>query len=362
MAVRLKRIEDQVVVITGASSGIGLATARLAAERGAAVVLSSRNQAELESIAAEIERGGGRALAVAADVADPEAVQHVADEAIRRFGGFDTWVNDAGVSIYGRLIETPLEEKRRLFDVNYWGVVHGCRAAVPHLQVRGGAIVNVGSVVSDRAVPLQGAYSASKHAVKGYTDALRMELEADGAPISVTLVKPAGIDTPFFAHAENHMQHEAKPPPPVYAPRVVARAILECAERPVREITVGGGGRLLTALGLVAPRLTDLYMERLLFSAQQSDRPPTPASSLREAGDDGREDGGYEGHVMRSSAYTSAMLSDVARALPVLALGAGLAAHLLRGRAAMAGAARVLRSPALAAGLTGAARVLRPRS
>jgi NADP-dependent 3-hydroxy acid dehydrogenase YdfG len=158
---RLKKLRDQTLVITGASSGIGLATAKLAAAKGARVVLSSRNEDALRRAVNEIRGTGGRAMSVVADVADEQAVKNVADRAVENFGGFDTWINNAGVSIYGRLTEVPMEDKRRLFDVNFWGVVNGCRAAVPHLQRRGGALVNIGSIVSDRAIPLQGIYSAS---------------------------------------------------------------------------------------------------------------------------------------------------------------------------------------------------------
>ena len=190
MKLRLKPLSDQVIVITGASSGIGLATAEMAADAGARVILSSRNEEDLLDAVNRIRQNGGRAFHIVADVADPEAVEAIAALAIEQFGALDTWVNNAGVGMYGKLTETPLRDKRRLFDVDFWGVVHGCRTAVRHLRAGGGAIINVGSVASDRAAPLVGIYSAAKHAVKGYTDALRMELEHDGLPISVSLVKP----------------------------------------------------------------------------------------------------------------------------------------------------------------------------
>ena len=229
-----KRLRDQVIVITGASSGIGLATARMAAAQGACVVLTSRNERDLRVAVQEIDARGGRATHVVADVAVPDDMDRVADIAIREFGGFDTWVNNAGVSIYGKLIDVPMEDKKRLFDTNFWGVVNGCRTAVKYFSRRGGTIINIGSVVSDRAIPLQGMYSASKHAVLGYTDALRMELEHDKLPITITLVKPASINTPFVEHARTYMPGAPALPPPVYAPEVVAKAILRCAERRVR--------------------------------------------------------------------------------------------------------------------------------
>jgi len=324
---KLKKLRDQAIVITGASSGIGLATARMAAERGARVVLTSRNEEELRQACDDIRNRGGRATFVAADVADPQAMDRVGEVAIREFGGFDTWVNNAGVSVYGKLTEMPLEDKRRLFDTNFWGVVHGCRTAVRYLRGRGGAVINVGSIVSDRSIPLQGIYSASKQAVQGYTDALRMELEHDEVPISVTLVKPAGINTPYVEHARNYMDEAPTLPPPVYAPDVAAEAILRCAEKRTREVTVGGGGRMMTVMGMVAPRTSDILMERTMFAQQKTDQPSSQTGdSLYSPGHDGRTEGPYEGRVMQSSAYTKAMLSDVTRILPFVAAGLALAA------------------------------------
>ena len=202
----LKPIKDQVIVITGASSGIGLATARMAARRGARVVLAARNHDDLGGVTYEIIRNGGKAIAVVADVADPAAVDRIGETALLEFGRIDTWVNNAGLSIYGKLTAVPLKDKRRLFDVNFWGVVHGCRTAIHLMRDRGGVLINIGSEVSDVAIPLQGIYSASKHAVKGYTDALRMELEHDRIPIAVTLVKPSAINTPYPEHARSYLE------------------------------------------------------------------------------------------------------------------------------------------------------------
>ena len=333
---KLRKLRDQTIVITGASSGIGLATARMAASRGARVLLTSRNEHDLRRVTQEICARGGRAAFVVADVADPEAVENVARTAEREFGGIDTWVNNAGVSIYGKLSEVPLADKRQLFETNFWGVVHGCRSAVPRLRQRGGgALINIGSIVSDRAVPLQGVYSASKHAVQGYTDALRMELEHDGIPIAVTLVKPSAIDTPYLDHARNYMAEAPNFPPPVYDPDVVAGAILRCAERPTREVTVGGGGRMMAVMGRVAPRTMDRYMEAAMFRQQRDpSRKPERADSLFEPARDGLAHGPYSGHVMKSSAYTTAMLSDAMRVLPFVAAGLAIAAGAKRWRGA----------------------------
>ena len=328
MRIKLKRLRDQVIVITGASSGIGLTTAEMAADAGARVVLSSRGEGDLRNVADRIRARGGRALAVVADVADAEAVEEIARRAIHEYGGFDTWINNAGIGLYGRSEDIPLSDKRRLFDINFWGVVHGCRSAVPHLKRHGGALINIGSIVSDRASPLLGIYSASKQAVKGYTDALRMELEEEGAPVAVTLVKPSAINTPFIEHAGNYMEAEPEFPAPVYAPEVVARAILRCAERPTREITVGGAGRMITAMGAMAPRLTDLYMESTMFDQQKREEPARGTDALYEPQRDGRRRGPTRRMTLKRSAYTRAALSDATRVLPMIAAGALVAAAM----------------------------------
>ena len=331
---RPKRLKDQVLVITGASSGIGLATARMAARRGARVVMAARNEQDLHAAAAEICANGGRAVAVATDVADEAAVARLGEAALLEFGTVDTWINNAGLSIYGKLTEVPLADKRKLFDVNFWGVVHGCRTAVRLMKHRGGVLINIGSEVSDLAIPLQGIYSASKHAVKGYTDALRMELQHDHIPIAVTLVKPSAINTPYPEHARSYLEDGVPAlPPPVYAPEVVAEAILRCAERPVRDIIVGGAGRVQVALGNLAPRLSDVYMERVMYNQQKSyDRSQPREGNLDRPQRDGRASGQHRGHVMRSSLYTKAALSDAARALPFVAAGAALVAGVRRWR------------------------------
>ncbi|MCR0981942.1 SDR family oxidoreductase [Roseomonas populi] len=271
-APKLKPVSEQVIVITGASSGIGLATARMAAERGAALVLVARNEEALNALAEEIRAKGGRAEPVVADVADMAQVEAISARAIEAFGGFDTWCNNAGVAIYGELEDVPLEDQRRLFDTNYWGVVHGTLVAARHLKGKGGAIINTGSVLSERAMTLQGPYSAAKFAVKGVTEAFRTEFEAEGYPISVTLIKPGPIDTPYMEHARNHLGSPGlRNPPPAYHPRVVARAILHACETRTRDLYVGGGGFMMAMMGVHFPRLTDLIFEKIARPTQETE-------------------------------------------------------------------------------------------
>jgi short-subunit dehydrogenase len=327
MAVKLKDLKDQVMVITGASSGIGLTTARKAAEKGASLVLAARNEDALKKLTDEINDSGGTAVYVVADVGSEGDVKKIAAEALNKFGGFDTWVNNAGVSIYGKIEDVPTEDMRQLFETNFWGVVYGSLVAAGNMKTNGGALINVGSTLSDRAIPLQGIYCASKHAVKGFTDALRMELEADDAPISVSLIKPSAIDTPYKEHARNYLGVQPENPPPVYSPDAVADAILHCAENPVRDVFVGGGGKALSVLGKFAPRVTDRVMESTMLGQTSSgdEARPTPLEGLYESHDERlSERGTYDGHVLETSAYTMASLHPVLTG--ALALGAaGLA-------------------------------------
>jgi len=256
-------------------------------------------------------------------------MEMIARRAIDEFGAIDTWVNNAGIGLYGRLEEVSMADKRRLFDVNFWGVVNGCKAALRAMRQKGGAIINIGSVESDRAMPLHGIYAASKHAVKAYTDTLRMELEADAVPIAVTLVKPASINTPFTEHARNYMNEEAEYMPPVYAPEEVARTILECAEKPTRDILVGGSGKMISLMEKMAPRTTDRYLERSGFAAQKKDEPVHTGDALYEPEADGQRRGRTTHMTIERSSYTRAAMSDVARLIPMIAVGA-LAAGSVR--------------------------------
>jgi NAD(P)-dependent dehydrogenase (short-subunit alcohol dehydrogenase family) len=326
MKPKLKRVSDQTIVITGASSGIGLATALMAARLGARVVVTSRDAADLEQVVERIRATGGEATHLVADVADFEAVKRVATTAVRDFGAIHTWVNNAGVSIYGRIQDVGLMDARRLFETNYWGVVHGSLAALPHLKAQGGALINVGSVLSDTGYPLQGHYTASKHAVKGFTDSLRLELEHDGAGVSVTLIQPAAIDTPYPEHAKSYLGVEPTHMPPVYAPEVVAKAILASAERPQRNVLVGAGAKVFTTVERFAPRFGDRFKEATAFEGQRTADPVRePDTLFSPRPGDARIRGHYRGHVMQSSAYTEARLRRRQALLGLAIAGAAVA-------------------------------------
>ena len=334
MQIRLKPVAEQVMVITGASSGIGLVTAKRAAAAGARLVLAARNERDLAAAVESIRDRGGRAIYCITDVSDAEQVKRLGEFAVAEFGHVDTWVNNAGVSIYGRCTEIELADMRRQFDVNYWGQVHGMLTAVALLRERGGALINVASAVADRAIPLQGNYSATKHAIKAFTDTLRMELEEAGVPISVTLVKPGSIDTPLFDKAKTLLGVVPQPIPPVYSPDVVARVILEAAQRPIRDVIAGGMGKVVSLGEKLSPRLTDRYMERGTFDSQKTDMPAgdsKPHNLYAPVANDGGERGHFDGRVHEWSAYSAA----VTHPKRALLLGAAAGTALYLGRRAM---------------------------
>ena len=292
MSAKLKSIDEQVMVITGASSGIGLCTAQSAAKAGAKLVLAARSDQTLTNIVGQINATGGEAIAVHCDVANQNDLQRVAQAAIDRFGRIDTWVNNAGVAIYGRLDESSDEDNRRLFDTNFWGVVYGSLVALPHLKTSGGALINVGSEVSEAAAPLLGMYVASKHAVKGFTDSLRIEVEdVDKAPVSITLIQPTATDTPFPQHARNYMDKEPKLPPPVQDPQKVADAIISAAQKPTRAIRVGMMAKMNVAATKLMPGMAEKMAAKKIDQFVADEPPRDPKGSLFVPSEDGHVHG-----------------------------------------------------------------------
>jgi NAD(P)-dependent dehydrogenase (short-subunit alcohol dehydrogenase family) len=320
MKVSLKPISQQTIVITGATSGIGLATAKAAAKQGANLVLAARNEGVLASVVHELEQTGCRAVYVVTDVSKRDDIDRLAQTAIDHFGGFDTWVNNAGQGLWGRLEEVSDEDHRRLFDINFWGIVYGSTTALRHLKQRGGALINLGSVASDFAFPIQGMYSTTKHAIKGFTDALRRELHDEGAPVSVTLIQPAAIGTPFAIHAKNYTEHEPKLPPPIYAPEDVAQTILLAAEHPRRALHVGGAGKLMGIFSRLTPGVVDTASSLMIKSQIKHQPKQVRQDSLWQAGEDGQVRG--DQRFIRRSAYSTAIVNPIASVIMIGAIGA----------------------------------------
>ena len=256
---KLKPLDEQVIVITGATSGHGLCAAQMAASQGARVMLAARDEDALKQVCAEIRASGGTADYVVTDAGKEVDVQNLADQTIDRFGGFDCWVNNAGIGVYAEVLDLEIEDHRKVFETNYWGVVYGSMIAARHLKSKsgGGALINIGSINSDLPGPILASYNASKHAVKGFTDSFRIELQMHDEPVSVTLIQPSAIGTPFPQHARNTTGYQARLPKPIYAPEPVARAILDAAQHSRRNVVVGGAGKLQIFGSVALPHLFD---------------------------------------------------------------------------------------------------------
>lgn len=310
-----KKISDSVIVITGASSGIGRATALELARHGATLVLTARREEALKDLARECTQIGGRALAAPANVTDEEEVNGVARKALDNYGKLDVWINDAAVNLIGRFEDTPLKAYRKVIDTNLFGYIHGARAALPVFREQGsGMIINVASAAGKTGQPFASAYTASNYAIVGLSDSLRMEL-SDEPNIHVCTVLPGSIDTPLFQHAANYSGRAVQPMPPVYRAEDVADAIVRLIERPRREIVVGGTPRAMTFSPSLASGLTDKLVTKQVQKAQFQDRavPPTEGNVFKS----------MAGHETVSGGWPT---KGLGRKLPTAALVVGIAA------------------------------------
>lgn len=294
------RVKDSVAVVTGASSGIGRASAVALARRGASVVLAARGEEDLSGVVEECESHGVDALMVPTDVSVVDEVERLAEKTIERFGRFDVWVSNAAVTVFGSFTQTPLEDVRRVLDVNVMGYVHGARVAVRHFRETGqGVVVNVSSVVAEIPQPYTHAYSMSKAAVRSLSTSLRQELQLDGARgIKVCTVLPGTIDTPLFHHPANYTGREAVPMPPVYTPQRVGRAVANLVRFPRREVIVGPMPRNMAWSHKMVPGTVERVMAVQVDRKHLSRTTPAPATSgnLYEASTDAaRMEGGWNG-------------------------------------------------------------------
>jgi NAD(P)-dependent dehydrogenase (short-subunit alcohol dehydrogenase family) len=328
---RLKPLREQVVVILGASSGIGRESARRLAARGAKVVVAARSEPGLQSLVAEIKGAGGEAAYSVCDISDFGQVAQVAELAIERFGRIDTWVNMAAVGVYATIEDVPLEDFRRVIDVNIMGYVHGTKAALPYLRKEGrGALIFVSSVESTVAMPFQGAYAMSKHAVQGLAETLRRELRIEKVPISVTSIKPGVINTPFYDNALSRIGFKPSAPPPAYAAGIVADCVVFAAEHPVRDMYPGGAGRAAALAQMFTPRVVDAVLGVLGVPLQRTQEPPSDDALYEPREHDNRVEGEVRSWTARTSPYTWLQTHPNAKAVLKTLVVAGAGSIALR--------------------------------
>src|SRR5881398_3566013 len=267
---RKKPLREQVIVVTGASSGLGRAVARLAGRRGARVVVTARNGEALDNCVREIEAAGSQALAVPADCTVQDEVAQVVERAIDRFGRIDTYVANAIVTVYAETYRYEADELRRIMDVNFFGQVYGYWAVLPHLRDSKGTFVSIQSALAYRGIPLQGGYCASKAALKNFFESARVELEKEGWGVDVSVVHPGAINTPQFDRDRQKIGMQPQPVPPIYQPEPFADAVLHCCEKPVRELPVGWGAQKLLWGQKLSPRAGDLMLLRMGWKGQHT--------------------------------------------------------------------------------------------
>ncbi len=336
MGTRKKPLSEQVVVVTGASSGLGRAIARGAGEAGAKVVVTARNGEALDDAVREIEAFGSEAIAVPADHAVQDEVAQVVEQALDRFGRIDTYVANAMVTVMSEVAELQLDELRRVFDVNFFGVVHGYQAALPHLKESQGTFLHVSSALAYRGIPLQAAYCASKAAGRTFLESARVELQTHGVPVDISLVLPGAINTPQFDRSRQRIGFQPQPVPPIYQPEPYAKAVLHCCEHPIRELPVSWGAQKLLWGQKLSPRAGDWMLRRMGWKGQHTGEPkPTDSpDNLYETlpGDPGAH-GRFDGQARESTLWTSLRLRRwLVGGTAAVAAGAAVARELARTR------------------------------
>jgi NAD(P)-dependent dehydrogenase (short-subunit alcohol dehydrogenase family) len=309
--VRKKPLGEQVVVVTGATSGLGRAVARGAGERGAKVVVAGRNHEALERAVGEIEAAGSEAIAVAGDLAEQEQNEELVRAALDRFGRIDTFVANAIVTVYAEVEQLEPQELRRVLDVNFFGVAYGYWAALPALKQSRGTFLHVSSALAYRGIPLQAAYCSSKAAARTFLESARVELKKHGYDVAVSLVLPGAINTPQFDRDRQKLGKQPQPVPPIYGPEPYAAAVLHCAEKPIRELPVSWGAQKLLWGQKLSPRMGDWMLRRIGWNKQHTgeDKPVDSPDNLFETlpGDPGAH-GRFDAQAKGSTAWTSLRL------------------------------------------------------
>jgi NAD(P)-dependent dehydrogenase (short-subunit alcohol dehydrogenase family) len=330
-------MSNGIVVVTGASGGIGRACARAFAECGHDVALLARGHAGLDAAADDVRRTGARALPIVVDTADHEAVDHAADKIEAELGPIDVWVNDAFTSVFAKFVDIEPEEFRRVTEVSYLGYANGTRAALRRMQPRNrGTIVQVGSTLAYRGIPLQSAYCGAKHAIQGFHESLRTELMHDGSNVHVTMVQMPAVNTPQFGWVLSRLPKRAQPVPPIYQPELVARAVVHAAAHPKRrEYWVGETTAATLLANAVAPGLLDRYLARTGFSSQQTDQPrdPNQPENLWHPADDHEDHGAHGAFDQRSHARSPQVWASQHHGLLAAVGGVALAVGLTWRRA-----------------------------
>ena len=306
-----KPLADQVIVVTGASSGLGRAIARLAGARGAKVVVTSRSAEPLDACVREIEASGSEALAITADVAVQDEVAQVVEQAVDRFGRIDTYVANAIVTVYAETYRYEPEELRRIMDVNFFGQVYGYWAALPHLRQSRGTFLSVNSALAYRGIPLQGGYCASKAALRAFFESARVEIEKAGWDVAVSVVLPGAINTPQFDRDRQKIGRQPEPVPPIYQPEPFAAAVLHCCEHPIRELPIGWGAQKALWGQKISPRAGDLMLRRMGWKSQHTAEPKpldAPDNLFEPMPGDPGAHGRFDDRARSSTIWTSLRL------------------------------------------------------